>query len=132
MKVKAILLPLVLSASLLTGQALAQTNDRTDTQTQIEMHNEVPAEPAAAQNRINLDAPDAPDIQINLPGEQTGATDTTRRETVTRDTKIIDDPNDADTVTTNSIWLYTLFGVLALFLVGMAVIGLNRNTVYED
>lgn len=132
MKVKHYFLPLILSAGLLTGQAFAQTTDTPDTQTQIEMRNEVPTEPAPAQNQINVDAPDAPDINITLPGEPTGATDTTRRETVTRDTTIIDDPNDADGVTSNSIWLYTLFGVLALFLVGMAVMGLNRNTVYED
>lgn len=126
MKASKYLLPLLMSASLFTGVAVAQTTTAPDAQTQTQMRNEVPD----STTRVDIDLPDAPDVNVTSPETNT----TTTRETVTErnNTTIIDDANDADALSGNNLWIYVLFGILALFLIGLMMMSARRRTVYED
>ncbi len=137
MKIARYVLPLMVSATMMTGAAFAQTDmgtsdsstagSMTTPNTQIEVQNQAPAAQAPAQQAPNIDIkmPDAPDVNITTPANTGTNTSSTVRESSER--VIIDDTNDAETSNGN-VMMMVLFGVLAIFLIGMVIMASTRRS----
>lgn len=148
MKISRYILPMMVSATMMSGVAYAQmdtsganttttpTNTGTDagstgntpTTTQVEIRNEAPAAPVqqAPAPNIDIKMPDAPDVNITTPGNSGTNTSTTTRESSER--VIIDDRDDVDGTSSNNVLMFVLFGVLAVFVIGMIIMASTRRS----
>lgn len=103
----------------------------TPPQTQVEVRNEAPGLSQPAPN-IDIDMPDAPDVNVTIPGDNSASSDD---QTVTQRTEryIFDDPDDDDAVDNSNILYMAVFGILAVFLIAViAMAAARRRTVYDD
>jgi hypothetical protein len=98
------------------------------TTTRVEVHNEAPAANQAPPANINIEMPDAPDVNVVAPAQDSGKETVVERSNTTT---IIDDTKP-EPQTDNTLLYLMAFGILTAIAVFAVIYGRRRTVIIDN